>query len=397
MGDDKFFHLILFFFYLSMSLLIFSSSYLLFFLAWDGLGLTRAWLIFFYKNKYGFRCGWYVFLTMRLGDAFFLAALGTFFYGYSFIWIAFPPSILLVLAAFTKSAQFPFTRWLPLAIAAPTPVSALVHSRTLVTAGIWLLFQTSQWSEVYRWVLVPLGLVTSLIGGRMASVETDLKKTIAFRTLSNCGVIIFGLGIGSYDLVFIHLSIHAFFKRLLFIIAGKSIRATFGGQDLRKDFGSGGVSTWLAVGVGLIGAPFIGVWYRKHGIVSGWYPILGIIMSVILRAFSIFYIFRVINIALLHSNTLLSTYGVSKSVLGHLFLPVGVTILMPGRHSYFDISLILLLSVLIYKFSFSKSPILLELGRLISSIEFTLIRKIKYLSLPKWPLKGSIYGFLIFV
>jgi len=140
----------------------------------------------------------------------------------------------IVLAAFTKRAQIPFSSWLPVAIAAPTPVSSLVHSSTLVTAGVYLLIRFNQGLRVS---IIFIGLffsvITIFIAGLGANLEFDLKKIIALSTLSQLGLIITILFVGDYKLTIFHLLIHAFFKALLFICAGLIIHNFIGCQDIR--------------------------------------------------------------------------------------------------------------------------------------------------------------------
>jgi len=134
----------------------------------------------------------------------------------------------------TKSAQFPFSSWLPAAMAAPTPVSSLVHSSTLVTAGVFLLIR---FNIILIWVrsyLIVFSIVTLLIAGIMASFEWDIKKTIAFSTLRQLGFIMFSLSVGLYVFCFFHLLCHALFKASLFIVSGVIIHNRDSGQDFRN-------------------------------------------------------------------------------------------------------------------------------------------------------------------
>lgn len=143
---------------------------------------------------------------------------------------------LLILAAMTKRAQIPFSSWLPAAMAAPTPVSALVHSSTLVTAGVYLLIR---FNYLYRgrkseYVLLVLGCLTILIAGVAAIIEIDIKKVIALSTLSQLGVIFFSLGLDQVFISYFHLISHAYFKAIIFMGAGAIIHSVKDYQDIRK-------------------------------------------------------------------------------------------------------------------------------------------------------------------
>lgn len=180
--------------------------------------------------------------------------------------------VLLCVAALTKRAQFPFRSWLPAAIAAPTPVRALVHSSTLVTAGIFVIIRLSYNTPLRRGVirlLLLCGSVTCLLGGWAATYENDIKKVIALSTLSQLGVIVFRLGMGFPSLGLFHLYAHALFKALLFLTAGHILIITFGNQDIRIIGGLGLImpftsSIFTLRSLCLVGAPFLRAFYSKH-------------------------------------------------------------------------------------------------------------------------------------
>ena len=179
-------------------------------------------------------------------------------------------------AGLTKRAQYPFRSWLPAAMAAPTPVRALVHSSTLVTAGIFLIIRLRYWvplSSQGARVLLFCGAVTCLLGGWAATYENDLKKVIALSTLSQLGVMVFCLGLGLPSLALFHLYTHALFKALLFIAAGHVLMAAFGAQDIRLLGGVGMLMPFTRVIFGvsrfcLVGAPFLRAFYSKHMILE---------------------------------------------------------------------------------------------------------------------------------
>lgn len=177
----------------------------------------------------------------------------------------------MVLARFTRSAQLPFSAWLPAAMAAPTPVSALVHSSTLVTAGVYLLIRFRGVIESFwliRVVLVYGGVITMVIAGLSASFEIDLRKIIALSTLRQLGLMVFSVGLGLSQLAFFHLVVHALFRALLFIGGGKLIHIFNGQQDIRF-IGGLGVSIPLSVvrlnvaNFSLCGVPFICGFYSR--------------------------------------------------------------------------------------------------------------------------------------
>lgn len=282
--EDLFYNrfiLVLLGFVISIIVLIFAGSVLIILLGWDGLGITSFVLIIYYQNKEAVRSGFLTLVVNRLGDVLIVSRI--FFIviaGYLRV-IPLDTSILvviriLVLASLTKRAQYPFSPWLPAAIAAPTPVRALVHSSTLVTAGVYLIIRLSinikLQSEV-RDMLCFVGSVTCLLGGAAAIWETDIKKMIALSTLSQLGVIIFSLRINYPLIALFHLYTHAIFKALLFLVAGVILLISYGVQDLRL---LGGVMIQNPVlivfynirSLCLVGAPFVRAFYTKHCILE---------------------------------------------------------------------------------------------------------------------------------
>lgn len=274
---SRFIYIVLLF-VLSINFLIFIPNLISLLLGWDGLGLVSFLLVIYYQNGKSLGAGIITALTNRVGDVFILISIGWFIiYGH---WNAFLAwrrlidnvlGITIIVAAITKSAQFPFSRWLPAAIAAPTPVSALVHSSTLVTAGVFLLFRFYPFlslSIYFNRVLLILGTITALIAGISAMVECDMKKIIALSTLRQLGVIIVRMGIGCPMLSFFHLLTHAIFKALLFLCAGALINLHRHSQDLRF-IGNVGPripllsSSLIISNLALCGAPFISGFYSK--------------------------------------------------------------------------------------------------------------------------------------
>ena len=273
----RFIHLVLLF-VLSINLLIYIPHLIALLLGWDGLGLTSFLLVIYYQNPKSLAAGIITALTNRIGDVLLLIRIGWYLnnahWNILLVWDS--PyfnlfGLTLLLAAITKRAQLPFSRWLPAAIAAPTPVSALVHSSTLVTAGVFLLFRfypaLSQ-TVIFNKCLIIVATLTALIAGLRAITECDIKKIIALSTLRQLGVIIISLGLGAPILAFFHLITHALFKALLFLCAGTLIHLHHHSQDLRF---MGQLHTQIPLitscitisNLALCGAPFLAGFYSK--------------------------------------------------------------------------------------------------------------------------------------
>nr|AVJ52451.1 NADH dehydrogenase subunit 5 [Hyperoncus lateritius] len=265
-------------FVLSMVLLIISPNLISILLGWDGLGLVSYCLVIYFQNYKSFNAGMLTVLTNRIGDVAILISIAWFFnFGswnyiyYLFMdfnwysWILF----LMVLAAFTKSAQIPFSSWLPAAMAAPTPVSALVHSSTLVTAGVYLLIRFSDFIlsyDVSGFLLI--SVLTMFMSGLGANFEYDLKKIIALSTLSQLGLMMSSLFMGFPILAYFHLLSHAFFKALLFLCAGLMIHCMSDSQDIRHmglliNFLPFTCSCFCISNLSLCGLPFLSGFYSK--------------------------------------------------------------------------------------------------------------------------------------
>ena len=268
-------------FVISIILLIISPNLIRILLGWDGLGLVSYCLVIYFQNVKSYNAGILTALSNRIGDVALLLAIAWILnYGrWNYIFYLevikndFEMMIvgsLVVLAAITKRAQIPFSSWLPAAIAAPTPVSALVHSSTLVTAGVYLLIRFNI-LLVNTWlgqVLLLISGLTIFMAGLGANFEFDLKKIIALSTLRQLGLIIRILSIGFYKLAFFHLLTHALFKALLFICAGAIIHNINNSQDIRL---IGGLSIHIPLtstclnvaNLALCGIPFLAGFYSK--------------------------------------------------------------------------------------------------------------------------------------
>nr|YP_009442866.1 NADH dehydrogenase subunit 5 [Moduza procris]ATP01341.1 NADH dehydrogenase subunit 5 [Moduza procris] len=282
---NRFIILVLLFVF-SMILLIISPNMISIFLGWDGLGLVSYCLVIYYQNIKSYNAGMLTALSNRIGDVMILMLVSwmlnygswNYIFYLNFMSNDFSMkmiSLLVIIAAMTKSAQIPFSSWLPAAMAAPTPVSALVHSSTLVTAGVYLLIRFNNvLIEMYflKFLLLFSGL-TMMMAGICANYEFDLKKIIALSTLSQLGLMMSILSMGFYDLAFFHLLTHAMFKALLFMCAGVIIHMMNNNQDIRL---MGGISLYIPLtslclnisNLALCGIPFLAGFYSKDMILE---------------------------------------------------------------------------------------------------------------------------------
>lgn len=248
--------------------LIFSSDLLSLIVFWDLLGFTSFFLVIFYRTRSAISGSILTGLTNRVGDCFLFCYFC--FYIFSGSTVLGGALFLLFIVSFTKSAQIPFSAWLPAAIVAPTPVSALVHSRTLVTAGVYLLYR---YIPYYSPAVLYTGVLTTFFAGLAALVENDFKKIIALSTLSQLGIMVTSLGLEQRSLAFVHLNIHASFKALLFMAVGILIHNIYGSQGFRKLgtlFSSSSlVGTVFMVSSGsMCGLVFTSGWSSKEVILS---------------------------------------------------------------------------------------------------------------------------------
>lgn len=234
---------VLLLFVLSIILMIVSMNIFRILLGWDGLGLVSYCLVIYYQNERRNRAGMITVLINRLGDIRLILRIVFLLNFYSWGFKEFINNenkiiiigILVLIASITKRAQIPFRIWLPAAIAAPTPVSSLVHSSTLVTAGVYLIIRFNEYfvSGIFSELLIFISILTIFLSGLCALVEVDIKKIIAYSTLRQLGVIIIILSVGVYDLAFFHLLSHAVFKAILFLSSGRVIHGIMGYQDIR--------------------------------------------------------------------------------------------------------------------------------------------------------------------
>jgi NADH-quinone oxidoreductase subunit L len=257
MAHDKSFgrffaYLNLFLFF--MLLLVLGRSMLVLFVGWEGVGLASYLLIgFWFDDLANARAGKKAFVTNRIGDAGFLLGMFVLFQAFGTLDMdrinaafgagtapavsASLVGLLLFIGATGKSAQIPLHVWLPDAMAGPTPVSALIHAATMVTAGVYLV---ARMSGIYlhapeaSQLIAVVGAATAFFAATIAMVQTDIKKVLAYSTLSQLGFMFLALGVGAYGVAIFHVVTHAFFKACLFLGAGSVIHALSGEQDLRK-------------------------------------------------------------------------------------------------------------------------------------------------------------------
>ncbi len=296
-GYHRFFaYLNLFMFF--MLVLVLGANFLLLFVGWEGVGLCSYLLIgFYFHEKFATDAGNKAFIVNRIGDfgfslAVFLIArqFGSLDFATVFGRVQDMPveatagvitaiSLLLLLGATGKSAQIPLYVWLPDAMAGPTPVSALIHAATMVTAGVYMIARSSQiflHSAFALDIVALVGLTTAFFAATIGLAQNDIKKVFAYSTVSQLGYMFVGLGTGAFSAGIFHLMTHAVFKALLFLGAGSVIHALSGEQDLRK---MGGLRkytpitfwTLMCAGVAIAGVPPFSGYHSKDAILSAAY------------------------------------------------------------------------------------------------------------------------------
>ena len=322
MHDDenmhKFFAYLNLFVFFMISLVI-GSNLLIMFIGWEGVGLCSYLLIgFWYKNQDFNDAAKKAFIMNRIGDLGLL--VGIFIVGFVFktidfaelktivlagtmnneMWITIA-AIALFIGAAGKSAQIPLYTWLPDAMAGPTPVSALIHAATMVTAGIFMitrLYFLFDLAPLVQDAIAIIGAITSLVAASIALVQTDIKKVLAYSTVSQLGLMFLALGMGAYEIAVFHVITHAFFKACLFLGSGSVIHALHNEQDMRK---MGGLRkampitfiTMLLSSLAISGIfPLAGFWSKDEILMVAFEsPVLWFIGS-LASIFTAFYMFR---------------------------------------------------------------------------------------------------------
>jgi len=278
------------FFVFSMLMLVEGGNLLLLLVGWGLVGLSSYLLIgFWHERPSAVRAAKKAFVMNAFGDATMALALFAIVlhapkhslsfgvlshpvFGGATNWIA----LGLLGGAVAKSAQIPLQTWLPDAMEGPTPVSALIHAATMVTAGVYLIARTHvifEQARTIELIAAGTGALTLLVAGLIALVQTDIKRVIAYSTMSQIGYMFLGVGVGAYSNGMFHLMTHAFFKALLFMTAGLAIHALAGEQDIRKMRGLGKVmpfTKWcfLAGALALVGIPPFSGFFSKDSIVA---------------------------------------------------------------------------------------------------------------------------------
>ncbi|MCP9455437.1 MAG: NADH-quinone oxidoreductase subunit L [Nitrospira sp.] len=278
-------------FMVSMLLLVMGNNYVVLFIGWEGVGLCSYLLIgYYYDRVSAAKAATKAFVVNRVGDAGFLLAIFLIFVhfrtlDYTSVFaqveslspeVATAIALCLLIGAVGKSAQIPLYTWLPDAMEGPTPVSALIHAATMVTAGVYMIVRNHvifDLSPVAMSVVAFIGGGTALFAATMGVVQTDIKRVLAYSTVSQLGYMFLGCGIGAYTAAVFHVMTHAFFKALLFLSAGSVIHALAGEQDIRKMGGLSKKIPWtyrlfLVGTVAIAGLPPLAGFWSKDEIMT---------------------------------------------------------------------------------------------------------------------------------
>ena len=330
-GEDGFtrFFVYMNLFMVSMLLLVMGNNFLVLFIGWEGVGLCSYLLIGYYFDKVSAaKAATKAFVVNRIGDAGFLLAMFLVFINFrtlDYLTVfeqasrlstetATAIALCLLVGAVGKSAQIPLYTWLPDAMEGPTPVSALIHAATMVTAGVYMVVRTHVFYDMSPVALTTVGLVggtTALFAATIGLVQNDIKRVLAYSTVSQLGYMFLACGVGAYSAAIFHLVTHAFFKALLFLSAGAVIHSLEGEQDIRK---MGGLARKIPIthAVFLIGTvaiagipPLAGFWSKDeimaHAFVHHHYVLYG--FAAVGALLTSFYMFRL---------TYLTFYGRSR-------------------------------------------------------------------------------------
>nr|YP_010610909.1 NADH dehydrogenase subunit 5 [Seasogonia rosea]WAP91743.1 NADH dehydrogenase subunit 5 [Seasogonia rosea] len=327
-SSNRFLFILLMFIF-SMILMVISPNLLSIMLGWDGLGLVSYCLVIYYSSMKSYLAGLITCLTNRLGDIGLLISIcwlmsyGSWHFIYYNSFYSNMVFVLVIVSCFTKSAQIPFSCWLPAAMAAPTPVSSLVHSSTLVTAGVYLLIRFYNKLNFNNHYFLFISMLTMMFSSICAIYEFDLKKIIALSTLSQLGLMMSSLFMGMMDLSFFHLLTHAMFKSLLFLCSGIFIFYMNDNQDIRV---MGSVCVFMPLttacfnisSLTLCGIPFLSGFYSKDFLVELMSFSLMNLITVFLFYFSLgltaCYSFRLFFYSMIYNYKLMSYNFYSSSM-----------------------------------------------------------------------------------
>jgi len=328
-------------FIFSMLLLVMGSNFLVMFMGWEGVGLCSYLLIgFWFKDPENNKAANKAFIMNRIGDVGFLLAMfwimaqfGTLSYDTLFngdnaallqqtadTTFLIGVTLLLLIGATGKSAQIPLYTWLPDAMAGPTPVSALIHAATMVTAGIYMIARSNLLFAMTPFtltVIAVIGIATALLAALIALKQNDIKKVLAYSTVSQLGYMFLALGVGAFSAAVFHVMTHAFFKALLFLGAGSVIHAVGGEQDIMQMGGLGKkmkvtFSTFLIATIAIAGIPPFSGFFSKDEILLAAFnsnPVL-FVLGVAGALLTAIYMFRLV--ALTFTGSYRGTYDKNK-------------------------------------------------------------------------------------
>jgi NADH-quinone oxidoreductase subunit L len=320
-------------FMFAMLLLVLGANFLLLFVGWEGVGLCSYLLIgYYYEKDFAADAGKKAFIVNRIGDFGFIlgifsvfALFGTLDFATVFAAAAAQPAaytpyltlvcLLLFIGACGKSAQFPLYVWLPDAMAGPTPVSALIHAATMVTAGVYMIARCNVLFRLAPHAMIVVAIVgcfTALFAASIAVAQNDIKKVLAYSTVSQLGYMFLGCGVGAFAEGMFHVTTHAFFKACLFLGAGSVIHALGGEQDIRR---MGGLAskipttyrTFLVASLTIAGVPLLASFFSKDAIKAAvfhaefaeapWLPKLLYAVALLTAGLTAFYMFRLVSLA----------------------------------------------------------------------------------------------------
>jgi NADH-quinone oxidoreductase subunit L len=303
-----------------MLLLVLGANYIVMFVGWEGVGLCSYLLIgFYYDKNFAADAGKKAFIANRVGDFGFVLGIFLIFntfgtadygrvfamasaHGHAYGGVATAICLLLFVGACGKSAQIPLYVWLPDAMAGPTPVSALIHAATMVTAGVYMVVRSNvlfRLSPTAMGVVAVIGALTAIFAASIGLVQNDIKKVLAYSTVSQLGFMFLAAGVGAFTAAIFHVMTHAFFKACLFLGAGSVIHGCGGEQDMRK---MGGLKeymprthfTMLLATIAIAGIPPLAGFFSKDEILAGAWEYSGFLwfLGIVAATFTSFYMFR---------------------------------------------------------------------------------------------------------